>query len=295
MSDKDLLKWLKRQKLDIHMPDEEPTPLCRLDLVHTIEGEGFEKLESLRVTDDSDPDKLCEELYGAAEHDASTRTSGNMQRYVVLAYRDNSERAQHDSSHSFVIQSSNARLLIGGDSSAPTEKGFQAQFMRHNENMHRLVLQGAEATMGRLAGELKRETERRIEAEKRNDQLKEREEELLDRKHERDLDRAMKLQQAKFFTELGGMVTSMLPLIAGRLLAGKEAVVAPNARDTAIQNFLKTLEPPQFEGIIKALKPPQQIALMELYMSYAESVKAEEEKKEEILRDGPQETREEAR
>ena len=288
MSEKDLLKWLKRQKLDIHMPDEEPTPLCRLDLVHTIEGEGFEKLETFRVTDDSDPETLTNEIFGAAEHDASTRSTGNQQRYVVLAFRDTSERAQHNSSHSFVVQSSNARSLIGGDTLAPTEKGIQAQFMRHEENMHRLMFQSAEATVGRLAGELKRETDRRIEAEARNDKLKEREEELLDRKYERELGRAMKLQQAKFFTELGGIVTSMLPLVMGRLLAGKEAVVAPNARDLAIQNFLKTLEPTQFEGIVKALKPPQQIALMELYMSYAETVKAEEAKKEEILRDEPQ-------
>lgn len=289
MSEKDLLKWLKRQLLDIHMPDEEPKPLCRLDLVHTIEGEGFEKLESFRVTDDSDPETLANDLFGAAEHDASTRTSGNVQRYVVLAFRDNSERATHDSSHSFVIQTSTAMRLIGADTTSPTEKGFQAQFMRHNEAMHRLMLQGAEATIGRVAGELQRETDRRIAAEARNDKLKEREEELLDRKYERELDRAVKLQQAKFFTELGGMVTSMLPLIAGKLLAGKEAVVAPNARDLAIQNFLKTLEPTQFEGIIKALKPPQQIALMELYMSYAESVKKDEAKKEEMLRDVPQE------
>ncbi len=290
MSDKDLLKWLKRQILDIHVGDEEPQPLCRVDLIHTIEGEGFEKLETLRVTDDSDVESLAETLYSAAEHDASTRTSGSVQRYCVLAFRDASDRAIHESSHSFIVRVNTAKLLMGGDSDPPTEKGHAGQMMRHDENMHRIMMQVTEAFSGRIANELARETQLRQKAEERNDQLKAREEDLLDRKHEREMDRASRLQQAKFFAELAGLVTTMAPLVVGRLLAGKEAVMAPNARDLAIQQFLKSLDGAQVKGIMEALKPPQQVALMEVYQSYAESVKAAEEKKEEILRDGTQET-----
>lgn len=295
MSDKDLVKWLKRQSLDIHMGDEEPKPLCRLDLVHTIEGEGFEKLETARVTDDTDIEQVANEIYSSAEHDASTRTSGSIQRYVVLAFRDSSDRALHESSHSFVIRTNTAKLLIGGDSEPPTEKGVTAHYMRHDENMHRVMLQVTEAFSGRIAGELARETAKRERLEERNDKLKEREEELLDRKFEREMSRARELQQAKFFAELAGLVTTVAPLVLGRLLAGKEAVMAPNARDLAIQKFLKGLGEGEIKGILGALKPAQQISLMEIYQSYAESEKAAEAKKEEILRDGPQETREEAR
>lgn len=294
MSDKDLLKWLKRQILDIHVGDEEPQPLCRLDLVHTIEGEGFEKLETMRVTDDTDIETVSKEIYDAAEHDASTRTSGSLQRYVVLAFRDSSERALHESSHSFVIRTNTAKLLMGGDSEPPTEKGAVAHYMRHDENMHRLMMSTNEALFGRVASELTRETGRREKAEARVDEMKEHEQELLDRKFERELARARELQQAKFFAELTGLVTTVAPLVLGRLLAGKESVMAPNARDLAIQQFLKTIDATQFKGIMEALKPPQQIALMEVYQSYAESVKVAEAKKEEILRDEQKETQQEA-
>jgi hypothetical protein len=295
MADNDLLKkWLKRQFLDIEVGDDaEATRLCRLDLVHTIEGEGFEKLESIRVNDDSDIERIAEEIYSAAAHDSDTRTSGQTQRYSVLAFRDSSERALHESSYAFIIRSNQAKLLIGGDSEPPTDKGVTAHYMRHDENMHRLMLQGSEALFGRIGSELQRETARRIEAEARNDKLKEREEELLDRKLERELQRANALQQSRFFAELAGLVTTVAPLVLGRLLAGKEAVMAPNARDLAIQKFLKSLGQEEVKGVLGSLKPPQQIALMEIYQSYAESEAKAEAKKEEILRDGPQKIEEE--
>lgn len=292
MSDKDLLKWLKRQALDIHVGDEEPQPLCRIDLVHTIEGEGFEKLESMRYTDDTDVEAFAAQVYSAAEHDASTRISGSIQRYVVLAFRDSSERALHESSHAFVIRTNTAKLLMGGDTEPPTEKGVTAHYMRHDENMHRLLMQGTEALFGRVGTELQRETARRIAAEERNDKLKEREEDLLDRKFERELLRARELNQAKFFSELAGLVTTVAPLVLGRLLAGKEGVMAPNARDLSIQKFMKNLSPDEIKGVIGSLKEGNQISLMEIYSSYAESEKAADAKKPEMLRD-EQETQKE--
>lgn len=290
MSDKDLLKWLKRQFLDIHVGDETPQPLCRVDLLHTVDGDGIEKLETMRVSDDTDPENLAGELYAAAEHDAQTRTSGNVQRYVVLAFRETSERAEHDSSFAFICRVNSSKLLMGGDTEPPTDKGVTAHYMRHDENMHRIMMQTQEALMGRVATELARETTRREKAEERNDKLKEREEELLDRKFEREMMRAQALQSQKFFAELAGLVTTVAPLVMGRLLAGKEGAMAPSARDVSVQKFLKSLSQTEVQGIIASLKTPNQIALMELYNSYAESEKVSEAKKERILQDGGEET-----
>lgn len=291
MSEQDLAKWLKRQALDIHVAEEEPQPLSRLDLVHTIEGEGFEKLETMRVTDDTDMTRMSQEIYSAADHDASTRTSGQVQRYVVLAFRGEEDKS-HYASHSFVIRVSQSKLFIGGDSEPPTEKGAVAHYMRHDENMHRLMMQTQESLLGRVASELTRETEKRNKAEDRVEQMKEREQDLLDRSFDRELLRAKNLQQAKFFAELGGLVTAVAPLVLGRLLAGKEGVMAPNARDLSIQKFLKNLSEDEIKGILGSLKAPNQISLMEIYQSYAESEKAAEAKKERMLRDGEQEKEE---
>lgn len=289
MTEKDLAKWLKRQALDIHVGDEEPRPLCRIDLIHTIEGEGFEKLETARYDDDTDPDHLSAMLYSAADHDATTRQSGNVQRYALLAFRTTAERGEHDASYPFVIKVNQSKLMIGGDTEPPTEKGAVAHYMRHDENMHRLMMQTQEGLLGRVVSELTKTSEQRDRAEDRVRAMLINEQELLDRKHERDLDRAVKLQNAKLFSELGGMVVSILPLIAGRLLAGKEAIIAPNARDESVKKFLKSLDKSEVEKVIGSLKAPNQIALMELYSSYAESVAKDEAKKEAVLRDGEEE------
>ena len=93
----DLLRWINRQRLDIHAdPDSDDRTVVRFDLVHTVDGEGFEKLEMLRVTDDSESAELASVLYNAAMHDAETRMNGSHQRYAVLAFR-NAEAREHES------------------------------------------------------------------------------------------------------------------------------------------------------------------------------------------------------
>lgn len=293
----DLLKWLRRQRLDIHAdPESDDRALIRLDLVHTIDGEGFEKLDMMRISEDSESEELAATLYANAIHDSETRLGGTPQRYAVLGFRS-AEARDHTCQYAFVIRTATTRDFLGTSTEPPTEKGMQSHFLRHDEAMHRLMMTGSEAMMGRLANELSRETERRYAAENAVMQIREHEQELLDRKAERDLKAAIALQNAKWMADIGGLVTSMLPLIAAKFLAGKDsniAASAPQGRDLAIQKFLKTLNNTKMLEIMQTLEPTQAMNLMEIYKSYAEDELKEQAGRQELLRDGQEKTREEA-
>jgi hypothetical protein len=169
---------------------------------------------------------------------------------------------------------------------------MKAHYMRHDENMHRIMMSTSEALFGRMANELNRETTRRLAAEEMVLTVREHEQELLDRKMERDLRMAREVHNAKFLAELAGLVTSMAPLLVAKLIAGNDKTIAQSApigRDLAIQNFLKTLDQTKFMGIMQLLEPTQQMTLMEIYKSYAEDVQKEQAKRPEVLRDGQQE------
>lgn len=284
----DLLKWIRRQRLDIHAgEDEEGRTIVRLDLIHTIDGEGFEKLETFMVSDDNESEDLASRLYDAALHDSETRMSGAPQRYSVLGYRK-LEARDHECQYPFVIRQASTQNMMGSGTEPPTDKGVTAHYMRHDENMHRLMLQGSEAMMGRLANELQRETARRVSAEDQVLKVREHEQELLDRKMERELRFGRELHNAKFLADLGGLVTSLAPLIVGKLLAGKESIgtAAPLGRDLSIQKFMKTLDQDKIMKIMAALDPAQQVTLFELYQSYAQDEEKEQQKRPEVLRDG---------
>lgn len=292
MADKALLKWVIRQRLDVHMPDEEPEPIVRFDVIHTVEGEGFEKLDSFRVTDDSDSESLANDIHGTAEHDASTRTSGALQRYTVLAFRSDEPGVPHEAAYPFNVRSTMARETFGSDSTPPNEKGITGQLLRHDVDMHRLHMQSQEVLYGRMASQLQTESELRMRAESRIREMLVTEQDLLDKKQERELLYQSQLHQRKFFAELTGLVTSMAPLVISKLMAGKAGVVAPterSTRDIAVQKFLKGLSQEETMKVIDSLKTPNQISLMELYQSFAESEQKDEAKKPELLRDGQQE------
>lgn len=292
----DLLRWIRRQRLDIHADPEreEERTVCRFDLVHTIDGEGFEKLEMLRVTDDSESEELASVIYNAAIHDSETRSNGSMQRYAVLAYRS-PEAREHESAYPFAIRTNTAKDLLGSGTEPPTDKGIMAHYMRHDENMHRIMMGTNEALFGRMANELQRETTRRLAAEEMVLAVREHEQELLDRKMERDLRMAREVHNAKFLAELAGLVTSMAPLVVARLMTTGDKTIAQSAplgRDLAIQKFLKTLDQKKVMGIMQLLEPTQQMTLMEIYKSYAEDDAKEQAQRPEVLRDGQQEKEE---
>jgi hypothetical protein len=271
-----LVKWLTRMLSDI---TEEGT-ISRLELAHVIEGEHAERLELWRNKSDEarDPQELAQEIQDRAEDDVQSRITGQPQRYVVYAFRGDADI--HESQHGFLVRPRSVRH--GDDSEPPNERGIVGQSMRHNEGMHRLLLNGCEALVGRLAADLDRERTARVKAEELNWSMHDRYQQLLDKEHERRLAEAKELMKARRMDELLGVATALLPIVITKVVGGAAAqapaqlsavvpeLVPVDPKDAAIRHFFASLSEEEISGVLGSLSSTNQVALAELHRAFGE-------------------------
>ncbi len=279
----DVSKWIARELSDI----TEEGKIARIELHHTIEGEGGERLKVWRNLSDLTGEMLSDDMWGISEKDAGTRAHDMPQRYVLMSYRDD-EEDEPESMHAFIIKGSVLATVYGSSTDPPTAAGRTAQDMRHAENYARLMITFAEGTAGRLARELDRETKRRDVAEERVMKMLEREQAALDRQHERDLARAEASQRAKQMDALMGTVLSLGTLMAAKFLGNGAGPVLPTppgtlgpaaapqspppvpGRSGALGALLSRLSSEEAMGIFGVLKAQNKLIVQELYTSYRE-------------------------
>jgi hypothetical protein len=271
-----LVKWLTRMLADI----TEAGSISRFELIHKIEGEHAERLDVWRSDSDSprSPDDLGQEIQDSAQRDAQSRVTGLPQRYVVYAFRAQSE--EHDSQHAFLVRPGSHLSRMGEDSEPPTEKGVIAQSMRHGESMHRLFISGGDVLIGRLSSELEKERDARAKAEQLNWSFFEKYQTLLDREHERRVVEAKELMKARRMDELMGVVTALVPILATKLLGGGASrtgepaqlagtpPAASDPKDLAVQHFFACLSETEITSILGCISSSSQIALAQIHSSF---------------------------
>jgi hypothetical protein len=275
-----LIKWLTRFLSDI----TEEGPITRFELLHKVEGERTERLDAWQNPSDGAraPDELAREIQDTAERDTAARTSGQPQRYIVCAYRgDDPEPAAQ---HAFLLRPTMQLAKRADDSEPPTDKGVIAHFLRHDENVHRLLLSSSDSLVGKLANEVDRERTARIKAEELNWSMFEKYQLLLDKEQERRIDEAKELTKARRVDELMGVVTALIPILATRFLGGAQPgallpLVAPalappelvDPKDRAVREFFARLSETEISSVLGSLSSSNQIALAELHRAFSES------------------------
>lgn len=271
-----LVKWLTRMLADI----TEAGAIGRFELIHKIEGEHAERLDIWRNDADSprSPDDLAQEMQDAAQRDAQSRVSGLPQRYVVYAFRAQSE--DHESQHAFLVRPGSHVSRLGEDSEPPNDKGVIGQSMRHSEQVHRLLITGGDVMVGRLASELEKERDARQKAEQLNWSVFEKYQSLLDREHERRIAEAKELMKARRVDELMGVVTALVPILATKLMGGASgraaeqpqlgpsAEAAPDPKDLAVRHFFSCLSETEITSILGCISSSSQIALAQIHSSF---------------------------
>jgi len=263
------VKWLTKHLADL----TEAGIITRFELIHKIESEHAERLDIWRNDADSGhaPQELAQEIQDAAERDAQSRTSGQPQRYVVYAYRGT--EAMHESQHAFLVKATFQPARFGEDSEPATEKGVISHYMRHDENVHRLLMSAGDSLLGKLAADLERERACRVKAEELNWSMTEKYQTLLDREQERRVDEAKELMRARRLDELMGVATALLPIFATKFLAsgaGQEVkrMEAADPKDAAIRRFFANLSETEISGVLGCLSGANQIALAELHRAF---------------------------
>jgi len=264
------VKWLTKHLADL----TEGGIITRFELIHKIESEHAERLDIWRNDADSGhaPQELAQEIQDASERDAQSRTSGQPQRYVVYAYRGT--EAMHESQHAFLVKPTFQPARFGEDSEPATEKGVISHYMRHDENVHRLLMSAGDSLLGKLAADLERERSCRVKAEELNWSMTEKYQTLLDREHERRVDEAKELMRARRLDELMGVATALLPIFATKFLgsgAGQEVkrLETTDPKDAAIRRFFANLTETEISGVLGCLSGANQIALAELHRAFS--------------------------
>jgi hypothetical protein len=195
--------------------------ITRFELWHSVDGEIAERLglyEMETRDEDEDPADLVQEIWSTAVEDTSTRPQGSFQRYTVKSFRG--DKHEPDEAKSFSLTGSAVSSAMGGTES-PTPRGYMAQEMRQNDNLHGMMMRMAEGSAGQLAQQLREAREENEKLILQRSRLLDIEQRLLDRSHEREMDRAERAKSGERMDMVLGMLTTMAPLILGKLLEGK--------------------------------------------------------------------------
>jgi hypothetical protein len=276
-----LVKWLKIEIANLG----EAGSLSRLELYHVVEGEGSDKIQSFTPEEGQEVDLLAQSIWEIAEHDSTTRTAGMPQNYSIWAYRG--ESTEPSSQHRFVLRGKNT-IGLGAESSEPaTDRGERSQQMRQLENQHRIIMNMATELSGRLSSEIERERSRRERSEDRMMELLDTHQQLLDRRQERDLERARAEAKERRMDMMADFLMTMAPLIVAKLISGKDGLsgLAGSARDQAIGKLLKSLSEEEIMGVFNSVKGQNQMALLELYKSYREDDEKAQNEKPSLFQD----------
>lgn len=298
-----LLEWMRKRRTDL----TEDGLIQRVELWHTVDGEGGVRLEVVNLAErdeDEDIDEVTIELWAAAEEDASTRPQGSHQRYTVMLYRGEDER-EAEEAKSFTIQGSMLSHLLGGNTDSPTERGIIGQDLRQRNEMHALMLRSMEGIAGGLERQLRVEREWSTQLESQRRQYLITEQQMLDRSSERDLERQKAQKSEERLDMVVNVITGLAPMILSKLFE-KPASPAPAtssapssgtppasggggggipqplvanyhriaARDTAVSNVLGTLTPDQLQTLAKVMRPDQAMTFLEIYSSYKDEQEA---------------------
>ncbi len=257
--------------------------ISRFDLMHTTDGGLAERIAACRLKGPGEDDALdiVQTLWSEAEHDTTSREGGTSERYVILAFRSDTQQ-DPEAQYGFRIQCK--APFSGASSEAPSEKGERAQSMRHSNENHNIMLRFAEAVGGRLAGELDRETKRRHELEEKIAKMSDAFEDHQDRRLDREILRAGLLQREKLMGDVVQSLVPLIPLVAAGLISkfagagtdknGKHSEVAKmltansgvSERETLLKTFFANLDDAEGAKLLEAIKPLNRTALIEIHL-----------------------------
>jgi hypothetical protein len=286
LADRKLVNWLREMGEDI---TEHVGPFALLKLFQSTAGDTNHIL-TIELSDElrSNPDILAQRIWDTAEHEIST-AYGVEQRFMVCAFRQDQEAYERR----YPFKLTKHRTLeqqLDGESVPANETGLTQQMLRHDSESHRhlMLMSGAyaeraEATIDRLTKQLSGLEDRHIKVIMLQ-------EELLDRKAQRELQNSIELSKAKQIDRMKEMVIPFLPLMFSKLLGGRmisREPMAAVARDMAVSKYMQGLTEEEFSVIYAGLKPENKAAFIELFKSYKQDDVDMQAGKPEILRDPP--------
>ena len=288
-SDK-LIKWIQARLTDIDSTEDENRAIVRFELFHTVDGEGGSRVHTISVTTPMNVQDTARDVWMMAEADSETRSDGTPQRYTVAAFNVQDREPAYQ--FPFLIRPNplNSSRLLGQSTEPPTEKGVVANILRHNESLNRMLMLMTDATAGKLAAACNAKDERIADLESKMVDTFKLTQELLDKHQERELERAAAIQRAKRTDQLVGAAIAFAPALLGAIVGKINPAAKQTGRDEAFKALLGNMSEKEAMGVMGALEPANQAALMQIFQSFQADFQREEAAKPEILREKDEES-----
>jgi hypothetical protein len=274
-------KFIARQLLLVH----ESGGVSRLELYHTA-GDTSERLQMFPVVvGETTSEDLATDILDVATQDRNARASSQPERYGLAAFIEGDEQPVGQTIITLEGTRTIASAITFDDTEPPNIKGVTGQLMRHNEQMMKVMLGLTEVTTGRLMHDLTATRAQLDRMQDRAEEVRMLREEALDGKQERELHGAQAIQKAKRIDQIGGMLVTMAPMVLASFFGAKGKPGAQaSAMEQSIKALLSNLNEKEISGIFSSLSQPNQMALMQLYKTFKDEVKADDAQTPKILR-----------
>lgn len=196
---------------------------------------------------------LVDDIISRAQHDADGM--GGVQRYELHIICDKKVSARF----AFRLRSEDESVDdVGGDEAANT-KGLLTQLMRHNEQQNRTMVNGIGAMVTMMHRTIERQEstiESLLDERRKNweiiDQAKGKE-------HERELELMSEHRKGEREDMIFQKINALFPIVLNKL-SGKDMM--STEEKSLLGGLVDTLSEEQFNKILGALKPEQQIVLL---------------------------------
>jgi len=263
----------------------------------SVASEGLGRLELLRYIDRSrvrewrspaggaandsiNLDERAKEIVRTAERDGLARYQREVS-YLLTAYRPDEQGGADFAEHTFRVPGGSSKGAGTGDDEQPaTRDGLLQQLMKHNADMHRLLLASHEGRTASLERQLVYLTDRVEAADKRHMHVITLAEELASQKMQQELQRKqfdLEERRQKYLTE---KLDNLAPVALNRLLGGGPGTGKLPMGDELIRQLFGKMSGERVEALLTGqpitLSADEAMLVAEIYATFGSKEAARE-------------------
>lgn len=234
----------------------------------------------------SDVTELAAKIASSVNRDA--KAFGGRQQYILGAYFGEArlEPGNYGARLPIVVKSKPAfndqfeesPLAMSSEEANP--RGFSAQAFRWAEGLSRIALPAIESALERQAEELQRTRNHVHELEAEIKEWHKREQELLDKQHERNLELRKTVFWERQKEQVAKQVMGLLSFLAASYL-GPKAQAGGGVSDPLIKQFIDSIEPEQLPKVMGSFSQQQQMILMQIFDRHLTAQESEQKEEQE--------------
>lgn len=264
-----LSNWLRMAMLSPKLP-----PVRQIVVQHLF-ASGEQKAAWVRDWTEGEPRPRVEEMIAEIIEASETYANGladGIVRFMLEAYHGDSHQPWGTKlPFHIVARSPEAETGMYGTSEPATGPGLTAQLMRHLERREEMLNKTLDVT-GKMQMKVMGDMQTRLQTfEERHFDTIKLYEDLLDRRHERELAAVYRSREDERKSKAWNLAFSLAPVVASQILSPKLAAALPGQVTDGgpamamIRQLTKSLKEEQLPALASALSPEQLMMLMELH------------------------------